>query len=51
VYLVVDGARFVERGIAIIPRRHHAWAEFFRDNLARVLGAYRVSQSSRCSLG
>jgi predicted PurR-regulated permease PerM len=40
VYLLIDGPRFVERGIALIPTRHRAKAVFVQENLARVLGAY-----------
>ena len=39
-YLVLDGARLLARAMTLVPRRHRAKAEFFQDNLARVLGGY-----------
>jgi len=43
-YLLVDGPRFSERSVAIIPPRHRAKALFLRDNVSRVLGGYLRGQ-------
>jgi predicted PurR-regulated permease PerM len=43
-YLLVDGPRFRERSLAIIPPRHRAKAVFLQDNVSRVLGGYLRGQ-------
>jgi predicted PurR-regulated permease PerM len=43
-YLLVDGPRFGERSLAIIPPQHRANAQFLRDNVSRVLGGYLRGQ-------
>ncbi len=40
VYLLVDGPRFAQRGMALIPAQHQAKALFFQESLVRVLGGY-----------
>jgi ABC-type dipeptide/oligopeptide/nickel transport system permease subunit len=40
----VDGPRFGERSLAIIPPQHRAKAVFLQDNVARVLGGYLRGQ-------
>ena len=43
-YLLVDGPRFGERSLALIPSQHRAKAVFLQDNVARVLGGYLRGQ-------
>jgi predicted PurR-regulated permease PerM len=43
-YLLVDGPRFGERSLAIIPPQHRAKALFLQDNVSRVLGGYLRGQ-------
>ena len=43
-YLLVDGPRFRERSLDIIPPRHRAKALFLQDNVSRVLGSYLRGQ-------
>lgn len=43
-YLLADGARFLELGTALIPSRHRGKAAFLQDNVARVLGGYLRGQ-------
>jgi predicted PurR-regulated permease PerM len=43
-YLLVDGPRFAERSLAIIPPQHRAKALFLQDNVSRVLGGYLRGQ-------
>ena len=43
-HLLVDGPRFGERSLAIIPPQHRAKALFLQDNVARVLGGYLRGQ-------
>ena len=43
-YLLVDGPRFGERSLAIIPSQHRAKALFLQDNVSRVLGGYLRGQ-------
>jgi predicted PurR-regulated permease PerM len=43
-YLLVDGPRFRERSLAIIPAEHRAKALFVQDNASRVLGGYLRGQ-------
>lgn len=43
-YLLVDGPRFRERSLAIIPPQHRAKAVFLQDNVSRVLGGYLRGQ-------
>jgi predicted PurR-regulated permease PerM len=43
-YLLVDGRRFGERSLAMIPPQHRGKALFVQDNVARVLGGYLRGQ-------
>src|SRR5881275_2779486 len=43
-YLLVDGPRFPERSLAIIPAQHRTKALFLQDNVSRVLGGYLRGQ-------
>ena len=43
-YLLVDGPRFRERSLAIIPGQYRAKALFLQDNASRVLGGYLRGQ-------
>jgi predicted PurR-regulated permease PerM len=43
-YLLLDGPRFRERSLAIIPAQHRAKAVFVQDNASRVLGGYLRAQ-------
>jgi predicted PurR-regulated permease PerM len=43
-YLLVDGPRFGERSLAIIPPQHRPKALFLQDNVSRVLGGYLRGQ-------
>ncbi len=43
-YLLVDGPRFRERSLAIIPPQHRAKALFLQDHISRVLGGYLRGQ-------
>ncbi len=43
-YLLVDGPRFGQRSLAIIPPQHRTKALFLQDNVARVLGGYLRGQ-------
>ena len=43
-YLLVDGPRFRERSLAIIPEQYRAKALFLQDNASRVLGGYLRGQ-------
>jgi predicted PurR-regulated permease PerM len=43
-YLLVDGPRFGERSLALIPSQHRAKALFLQDNVSRVLGGYLRGQ-------
>jgi predicted PurR-regulated permease PerM len=43
-YLLVDGPRFRERSLAILPPQHRAKALFLQDNVSRVLGGYLRGQ-------
>ena len=43
-YLLVDGPRFRERSLAIIPAQHRTKALFLQDNVSRVLGGYLRGQ-------
>ena len=43
-YLLVDGPRFGERSLAIIPSQQRAKALFLQDNVSRVLGGYLRGQ-------
>lgn len=43
-YLLVDGPRFGERGLAIVPLQYRTKAVFLQDNVSRVLGAYLRGQ-------
>jgi len=43
-YLLVDGPRFAQRSLAIIPTEHRPKAVFLQDNVARVLGGYLRGQ-------
>jgi predicted PurR-regulated permease PerM len=43
-YLLVDGPRFRERSLAIVPPQHRAKGLFLQDNVSRVLGGYLRGQ-------
>ena len=43
-YLLVDGPRFGQRSLAIIPPEHRPKAVFLQDNVSRVLGGYLRGQ-------
>ena len=43
-YLLVDGPRFRQRSLAIIPPEHRAKTLFLEDNVSRVLGGYLRGQ-------
>ena len=43
-YLLVDGRRFGERSLAMIPPQHRGKALFVQDNVSRVLGGYLRGQ-------
>ncbi|MGI9148746.1 MAG: AI-2E family transporter [Chloroflexota bacterium] len=43
-YLLVDGTRFRERSLGIVPPQHRAKALFFEENVSRVLGGYLRGQ-------
>src|SRR5579871_6550612 len=43
-YLLVDGPRFRERSLAVIPEQYRAKALFLQDNASRVLGGYLRGQ-------
>ena len=43
-YLLVDGPRFAQRSLAVIPPRHRSKAVFLQDNVSRVLGGYLRGQ-------
>jgi|GraSoiStandDraft_52_1057288.scaffolds.fasta_scaffold66354_1 predicted PurR-regulated permease PerM len=43
-YLLMDGRRFWERSLAMIPLRHRGKALFLQDNVSRVLGGYLRGQ-------
>jgi predicted PurR-regulated permease PerM len=43
-YLLVDGPRFRERSLAIIPAQHRTKALFLQENVSRVLGGYLRGQ-------
>jgi predicted PurR-regulated permease PerM len=49
-YLLVDGPRFAERSLAIIPPQHRAKALFLQDNVSRVLGGYLRGQLALASI-
>ena len=44
VYLLIDGPRFVERGMSVISPRHRPKFVFFQDNVVRILGGYLRGQ-------
>src|SRR5207244_5645193 len=43
-YLLVDGPRFRERSLAIIPAQHRTKALFLQDNVSRVLDGHQRGQ-------